>query len=247
MTTTVFEKIGLSGNEAGVYQALLRTGPASIRQIASETGINRGTVYESLKKLRERGLVSRSDKKQRQNFIAEDPEVFLTYFRDERKRLATLRKELGRALPELKAMYAGPKHQPVIRMFEGQAGVRFILEDLLKTMGQEEKKEYYAYSAADIREYLYFHFKSFSERRIKAGIKTKVIALGSGGELRGLDERRWLTTKRGAPTYILIYANRVALISLSSGGKPAAVLMEDRALADTQRLIFERLWESLPR
>ena len=63
----IFEQLGFSDNEEKVYLHLLKNGSGSIRQIAGDTGINRGTVYEALKELSDRGLVSHSQKKQRQH------------------------------------------------------------------------------------------------------------------------------------------------------------------------------------
>jgi len=245
MTQNLLEKLGFSANESRVYHALLKSGPASIRSIAGATGINRGTVYEALKKLADRGLVTRSQKKQERRYMAQDPDVLQLIFKDERRRLATIRKELSKFLPELKTMYGTLHKQPVIRIYEGHSGSALILEDVLKTVAAEKNKEYYVYSAANIREHLYYNFSSFSDRRIKAGVKTKVIAIGAGGELRGLDERKWLTTKRGAPAYMIIYANKLAIISLSASGKPIGVVIEDSGVAQTQRLIFEALWKTL--
>lgn len=241
----IFEKLGFSVNEEKVYVHLLKGGAASIRQIAGDTGINRGTVYEALKALCDRGLVSHSQKKQHQQFIAEDPTILKMLFKEERQRLVTIRKELSRTLPELEILYKTKRERPVIKIYEGQIGTKIVLGDVLKVMATESNKLYRVYSAANIREYLYYSFSSFSERRIQAGVKTKVIAIGAGGEIRGLDERRWITTKRGAPAYMIIYGNKVAIISLSQG-RPHSVVIEDTGLAETQKIIFDALWEKLP-
>jgi len=240
----IFEKLGFSPNEERVYLHILKNGGASIRQISADTGINRGTVYEALKELCDRGLASHSQKKQRQQFMAEDPAILKALYKEQRQNLASTRKELAKTLPELQVLYGTKREQPVIKIHEGQAGTKLILEDVLKTVAQEPDKTYRVYSAANIREYLYYNFTSFSERRVKLGIKTKVIALGAGGELRGLDERRFLTAKRGAPAYVIIYARKVAIISLGQG-RPHSVVIEDTGLADTQKLVFDSLWNRL--
>jgi sugar-specific transcriptional regulator TrmB len=240
----LFEKLGFSPNEEAVYLHLLKNGSGSIRQIAGDTGINRGTVYEALKELCDQGLASRSQNKQRQQFIAEDPSLLKTLLKDERQKLVSLRKEIARSLPELEALYQIKREDPVIKIREGHTGTRMVLEDVLKTMAKETDKQYRVYSAANIREYLYYNFSSFSERRIKAKIKAKVIAIGAGGDIRGLDERRWITTKRGAPAYIIIYAKKTAIISLSQG-RPHSVVIDDAGLAETQKLIFDSLWNKL--
>lgn len=242
--TRVFERLGFSMNEERVYAHLLKNGSASIRQIAGDTGINRGTVYEALKGLVDKGLVSRSQKKQKQQFIAEDPAHLKNIFREERQRVTNIRKDLAKSLPGLQLLYQEKKERPIIKVHEGHAGTKMILEDVLKVMSAEKDKTYRVYSAANIREYLYYNFSSFSERRIKLGIKTKVIAIGAGGEIRGLDERRWITAKRGAPSYIIIYGKKAAIISLGQG-RPHGVVIEDAGLAETQKLIFDSLWGTL--
>jgi sugar-specific transcriptional regulator TrmB len=240
----IFEQLGFSENEEKVYIHLLKNGSGSIRQIAGDTGINRGTVYEALKELADRGLVSHSQKKQKQQFVPEDPAMLKIFFRDERQKLAGLRKELVKSLPALEELYAAKHEDPIIKIHDGHTGTRLVLEDVLKTMMKEADKQYRVYSAANIREYLYYNFSSFSERRIKAKIKAKVIAVGAGGDMRGLDERRWITAKRGAPAYIIIYAKKMAIISLSQG-RPHSVVIEDGGLAETQKLIFDSLWSKL--
>lgn len=245
MPKQLLEKLGLNSKEAEIYLSLLSSGPASIRQIATETEINRGTVYEALKKLMKRGLICRSESKSRKQFIAEDPDMLKHLFRDERRKLVTLRKELIKSLPVLQGMKFQSSHRPTIRIYEGTAGTRFILEDVLKTMAGEGEKEYYVYSSADIRKYLYKDFTSFYDRRIAAKIKTKAIAIGAGGELHGLDERRWLTKNNASPTYVIIYGDKVAMISLGERKAPISILIEDEALAQTQKMIFESLWKFL--
>jgi len=240
----IFQKLGFSDNEEKVYLHLLKNGAASIRQIAGDADINRGTVYEALKGLVARGLVSHSEKKQRQQFVAEDPSVLNTIVEAETEKLSSIRKDIVKSLPNLEALYTMKHEQPVIKIYEGHTGTKVILEDVLRTAINEPEKMYRVYSAANIREYLYYNFASFSERRIKLKIKAKVIAIGTGGEIRGLDERRWITVKRGAPAYVIIYGKKMAIISLSQG-RPHSVVIEDMGLAETQKLIFDSLWPTL--
>ena len=51
-------QLDLSDRQITIYQALLRLGPTSIRDIAAESGVNRGSTYETLKQLVTKGIVS---------------------------------------------------------------------------------------------------------------------------------------------------------------------------------------------
>ena len=104
---------------------------------------------------------------------------------------------------------------------------------------------YRIYSAEEIREYLYDSFDTFSDVRIAKGIGVKVIAIGAGGELRGLDERKWLKTKSGTNTYIIIYPGKTAYISLNAKKEPIGVVIENDGVFETQKIIFDNLWKTL--
>lgn len=240
----IFSRLGFSQKEEKIYLHLLKSGPASIRQIAADMGMGRGAVYEALKKLHARGLVRISGALQKKKFMAEDPDAISRILAAEEENLSGAKDEYLKALPMLESMHNATRELSAIKVYEGHAGTRTILEDVLKTVEKEKDKTYRVYSAANIREYLYISFASFSERRIKMKIKAKVIAIGAGGEIRGLDERRWITTKTGSPAYVIIYGNKTAIISLSQG-RPYSVVVQDEGLAQTQKLVFDSLWEKL--
>ena len=109
------------------------------------------------------------------------------------------------------------------------------------------KKQYQIYSAVGIREYLYDDFPTFSDVRIAKGIAVQVIAIGAGGELRGLDERKWLTPDLSVqtPTYIILYPRKTAYISLDAKADPVGVVVENDGVYETQHMIFEALWQRL--
>jgi sugar-specific transcriptional regulator TrmB len=238
-------QLGLKERDALIYETLIDIGPLSVRKLASETGLNRGSVYEAIKELRKRGLVSHYQKRQRQYFVAEDPARIELLLDDEQQRLEKTHKMLMEELPRLRTRFDRSGGTPVARSYEGDQGVRDILDDLLTTLGNAKEKQYHAYSSSSIKKYLYRSFPQFTERRIAAGIRAQVISIGSGGRLVGLDERRWLSERGNAPTYTLIYADRVAHIALQRG-EPHGTVITDTAIADTQRTVFGAVWEHLP-
>ncbi len=242
----VLEKLGLSDKESAVYIALLRMGPSSLRRVSGEIDINRGTTYDALKALTERGLVAFHDKDKKRRYIAESPDVLINIIRDRRRDVVRAKRELDQIMPELQALSEKSVERPSVRLYEGEGGAKTILEDVIKVVSMESPKEYYVYSSLDVREYLYKDFASFSERRITAKIKVKAVALGAGGELRGLDERRWIRSKEESPAYMIIYGPKVAIFSLAEGRYLTSVLIHDPNLAETQKTIFKTLWNSLP-
>lgn len=235
----LLQKIGLSPKAAKVYRVLLGLGPASVRTVASAAGLNRGTTYDMLRNLVERGLATYAEKSHRQHFVAEGPEVLLAHLRRQREQLATLDTELEAALPILRSVQSGAA-KPVVKYYEGTKGIRTILEDVLETT----KGFYRVYSTAGLREYLYESFPTFTRERVRQKIPVRVIALGkwSVGELPPLSERRILPGVDSAPTYRIIYGNKTASIALRPPREFVSVLVEDPSLTTTEQLIFDALW-----
>lgn len=243
MLVNVLKDIGLSDKEVDIYLTILQLGPSPVRRLAERAGINRGTAYDILKSLQDRGLVSYYDRSKRRYFVAENPDKLRQAIDSRQHELVQTLERLDDILPELQSIYNNAGDKPVSRYYEGSSGVKTILMDVIETMKRGDDKEYYVYSSAGIRKYLYEAFPNFNNERLVANIRVKVLAIGEGGELAGLDERRWLTKDEGAPTYILIYTNKVAMISVDSADQPRGVLIEDPALFQTHKKLFEWSWD----
>lgn len=244
MEISVLKKLGFSDKSAKIYLALLSLGPSSVRTLAGHAGLNRGTTYDALKWLQEQGIVSFYKEKSKQHFVAEHPERLHSILRNREEELNRTHRKLESFIPELVALHNSGGERPVAKYFSSTE-LSQILEDVLKTCENSEEKMYRIYSVEGIREYLYEDFPTFSDVRVAKGIGVKVIAIGEGGELRGLDERRWLNSKTDTPTYIFIYPGKTAYISLNAKEQPVGVVIENGGVSQTQRIIFDNLWESL--
>lgn len=240
-------QLGISQNEAETYQALLQSNSVSIRKIAAHTGINRGTTYEALKKLLAIGLVSVKQNGKREQYTAESPEKIYDIIRDQRRDLLDASNAAKQIVPHLLAHQASNAGRPLVRYYEGDEGVAIILKDVLSTCALLDDPLYYACSSGPVRQFLYRNFPQFTERRIAADIRVKVIAVGEGGEIAEKSERKWLPNppEGGISSYTIIYGNKHAVISITSTGTPYGVVVEDTGANAMQRLLFEQLWKTL--
>lgn len=240
MNRSLLKQLGLSDKQSRVYLGLLQLGPSSVRELAEYVGINRGTVYDSLDWLREQELVEFYNKEKKKHFVANDPDKIKSIVSRKEQELDRLSKQVDDLIPELRAL-VDQGARPVAKYFHKEE-ISKILQDVLDTCNKQAQKEYRIYSAEGLREYLYQDFSSFSEKRIDQGIKVKAIAIGEGGKLRGLDERRWLQKKTETPTYIIIYPGKTAYISLNNKNEPVGVVINNEGIYQTQRFIFDQLW-----
>jgi sugar-specific transcriptional regulator TrmB len=244
--TDALAQLGLDERQVGIYRALHKLGPASIRDVAAEAGVNRGSTYETLKHLVTMGLVSYLPKGKRRVFQAEDPERLLTLGQEKQQALASAMDELRRdIIPELKQ--SRTEFSPdKVRFYEGDDGVELVLRDILECTGRSDDKTYSVISTKALREHLYRPFPNFTRTRVQRGISVKVIAVGEGGDEAELAERKWLPA--GAKTdasYIAIYPPKVAMITLANSNYPVVVIIDSAAIASTQQLLFDTLWSLL--
>lgn len=244
MDIDYLKSLGFSDKSANIYVTLLSLGPTSVRTLADFSGLNRGTTYDNLKWLQEKGVVTFYQKDTKQLFVAEDPEKLSQLVKKQQQELDKVELNLEKIVPELQALYNRGGERPVAKYFEKKE-ISQILEDILKTCENCGENLYRIYSAAGIREYLYNNFETFSDVRIGKNIGVKVIAMGSGGELRGLDERKWLKAENNNPTYIIIYPGKTAYISLNAKKEPVGVVIENEGIFQTQKIIFDGLWDKL--
>jgi sugar-specific transcriptional regulator TrmB len=238
--------LDLSERQISVYHALLKLGPASIRDVATEAGINRGTTYETLKQLATRGIVSYFPRGKRRVFQAEDPERLLQLGESKQQALALaieqLRKEV---IPALKSQQ--PAFSPGnVRFYEGDDGVELVLRDLLDSAARLADPRYAVISTKTLRDHLYRPFPNFTRQRVGRGIRVRVIAVGEGGDEAELAERKWLPASADTDaSYIAIYPPKVAIITLAQNNYPVVIVIDSAAIASTQQLMFDMLWQLL--
>ena len=244
MDINLLKKLGFSDKMAKIYLVLLGLGPSSVRKLAESSGLNRGTIYEVLKHLQEKQVVRFYKEDTKQLFVAEDPDKLRDVVFRQENELKKLGSSLDKLLPELHALHNPGGQRPIAKYYNNDE-IRMILEDVLTTCEDSDESGYLAYSTEGLREGLYKNFPTFSDVRIAKGINVKVIAIGMGGELRGLDERKWIEQKVETPTYIIIYSGKTAYISLNVKKELVGVVIENEGIYATQKIIFNNLWEKI--
>lgn len=244
MDINLLKNIGFSDKSAKVYLVLLGLGPSSVRKLSDSLDMNRGQVYEVLKELQEKEVVRFFKEDTKQLFVVDDPDSLRKLVDKKEQELKIIHKNVDKVIPELQALYNSGGNRPVAKYFKGE-NIKNILEDVLLVCENSEEKMYRVYSAEGVREHLYEDFPSFSDARIAKNIAVKVIATGVGGELRGLDERKWFKQNAKTPTYIFIYPGKTAYISFDAKDSLVGVIIENEGICETQKMIFDQVWKTL--
>ncbi|MFN3236945.1 MAG: TrmB family transcriptional regulator [Pseudomonadales bacterium] len=239
--------LGLDDKQTDIYLALLKLGPASIRDIAETAGINRGTTFEQLKLLKSKGVVSQVPRGKRKMYCPEPPEQLLNLAELQLQAVQQAKDTLQRDIvPDLRHL-SRASDETLVKHYEGDDGIEFVLRDILSTVSQLQDRTYRVYSSRRIRNYLYRPFPTFTRQRVQQAISVRVIAIGPGGEDAPLSERKWLPGPEQSPaaSYVAVYGQKCAMISLSRGDYPMAVVIESAGIAEAINISFDALWQFL--
>ncbi len=238
--STIARSLGLTGPEARVYLAALELGEASMLDLSRKAKVKRTTLYHFIDGLLARQLLVQTKRGKRKVYSAVAPEHLLEVAK-------TRMWELEQTMPLLKAIHHKSVHKPRVTFHEGIEGIKEVYSDMLVTgapiVGWSDYK--HMWSALG-KEYCAY----FPRERAKRNITFRSIASDSPESRKiaagdGPVQRQTKFLKTGdLKTEINIYGSKILLASFRSN--PAfAVLIEDADIAETLRVSWKALWESL--
>jgi len=234
------KSIGLTNTETKVYIYLLKRGEAIAADIAANTYISRTYVYDAVKSLEKKGLVSFAIKGGKKFFSAAPPSKILDYL-EERKN--TIKKEeaaVRSILPHLNALISTSKQTPQIEIYEGKEGLKTVLNDFAKA-----GKEGLVWGGSRIIEKIMPEYtKQYLRERAKHKTRIRQIYSEPAGYLKHKYTKvKMLPKNYFSPSTIITYGNKVIIAIWSE--IPVAILIESREAAKSFRDHFELMWNSV--
>ncbi len=169
MDISIFEDIGLTKREINVYLALLEIGSTTITEIINKTGIPSSKIYEILKKLQNKGLVSYVKIKNKRHYQAADPKSILTFLDEKRTRI----KE---TIPQLLAKQKLAKKKQSVEMFEGKKAIFNQLRNLIQDAKPKELYLAFTHAEEHKEKTIRLFYKNFIKRRLEKKLDIKLLA-----------------------------------------------------------------------
>ncbi len=233
MDIAKLEKIGLNLNEAKIYLALLELGQGQAGEISKKTQINRTTVYDSLERLIQNGLVVFVISANKKVFKPVAPKILLNQIEEKEGII----KEI---LPELEGLFAQSKEKEETNIYKGRKGIKSILDDILKC------KEYVAFgSSGKFLEIMQHDFIIFQKRKKELKINSRVILSESSRKTETVKVAyanfKFIPNEFSAPTTTFVYNDKTAIIVW--GETPVATLIKSKEVAKSYFNYFELLWK----
>lgn len=244
MYQELLQRVGLSLNEARVYEALLYVGEANVNKISIKSKVHRRNVYDSLHKLIEKGLASETFVKGEKFFKAISPE-----------RLKEIIKEreiaLDSQLAEMKKLYAATEPEAEAYLFRGVEGVKNYLRLILE---QKQTVYFIGAKAMWLDPRLRHYIQHFDKERRALGIKFMHLfdheVKKQKPEILALVGKpyKFLPSKYSSPTMIDIFGDYVVtFVGVKPGElyeEPLQFVLKSKLLADGYRKFFQFMWDN---
>ncbi|MGV8161759.1 MAG: TrmB family transcriptional regulator [Candidatus Nanoarchaeia archaeon] len=229
------QKAGLSQNESKCYISLLKIGSASANEISRKSGIHRVSVYDALRGLTEKGLISQITKANKMLFEVGNPERINSIIKEKETQLEDARK----IIPELLLDFNMAKQKQEIHSFKGAAGVKTILNSMLTS-----KTEILDFGAEyKIKEFLPYDYIHWDKERISKKIKMRIVAnLKIKPTKIKLTKIKYIPSEFNSSVSTYIFDEKVAMIMWVD--KPLGIVVEHKAVYDSYKNYFEYLWRT---
>lgn len=235
-------QLGLSQNEATVYEALIELGQSKAGAVIKKTGLHRNIVYEALAALVEKQLVFKTSKGGVALFQLSDATTFI---RDAQSALR-LAEEVAERINHQRQQ-AG--HE--VKLYEGFSGLKSMRESAIQDLEQESdpaQREMLVLGAGvetTTRYYDSFYQQNDRERaekNISARLLFPTSITDYAERVAETDKTdvRFLPQSIQDPTVIDIWQDNVAFIMHDI--EPFIVSIKNKKLAHSFRQHFESLW-----
>ncbi len=245
----VLQDVGLSENEASLYIIMLTSPKVTAQELAVKSPFPRTMLYYILKKLEEKNLISSKKEKWKTVYRVQDPERLYDLLATKETEFEKQKQAIKELIPSLKESYHLKNKRPSVKVFEGLETYEKILEDSLLS----GVREIYAYEhffpqkpALETRE-------SYDRKRVLKRIHKKVLFFEDQTTLKELlkipynDYTVFKSVKQNTVTSfqtdVLLYNGKILYTTYCGEQEPVAILVEDMALYQMQKHIFESLWK----
>lgn len=242
MYSQIFEEIGLSPNEAKIYETLLSTGESSVAHLSVKANIHRRNIYDAMNRLVQKGLVSPIFQKGENRYQAVHPDKLLEVMKEKEQKLTAV-------LPELRKKFGEERQEEAAYIYKGKEGFKNYVRDVLR-LGED------AYSLG-AKGLMYGLSKELS-KDVWQAVKNKKLSICTLYDPRVREqlpevmkseggEKRILPAEYATDGVLDIFGDHVVTFANVEVGKVSddttIFVMVNRQLAESYKTWFKFIWE----
>ncbi|MBT5022630.1 TrmB family transcriptional regulator [Candidatus Woesearchaeota archaeon] len=240
MDTEILTELGFTQREIKVYLALIELGTTTVGPITAKSKLQSAKVYETLEKLKDKGLVSHIIVSKTKHFQAADPKEILNIIDERKKRFNELLLEL-----ELKQKYAQSKQIAIVH--EGYKSFKALFNKIISELGEKDSywafafKNEYQTTAASL--FLRKFHSQLGEKKIDDRLLGHIsVRKDIKKSFKGNKNIKIRFTKNETPLGVIIIKNKV--INLVWSERPTAIEITSEQIYEQYKNFFLELWEN---
>ena len=238
---------GLTDTETMVFSELNYLGVSSIGNLIKRTYLHRGTVYNTLQRLKERGLIS-INIKGNMLYYCPNPNGFLSLIEEERVNLEK-KKEIVERIKEC-ATYSrclNKDNDLKVYLLEGKSAFKGFFLDLVNNARKNDEAYLYLGNGGDMRDKLggdYYvrsqKIKTLLESKCKVILNINKKTHPFSKEVRGT--LKWLPEEYDFSTVdTWVYNGKVVIVDWKSNPLNTVVI-ENKNVANNYKMLWKNLW-----
>ena len=250
METNILVDLGLTIDEATIYNVLLEGGFMPARTVALRANLGRPLTYKILDDLIIKNVVEKKETGGKISLFAPvHPRELEGLLEKKKNEIENTKKLLDESIGQMVSKYNLFIGKPNVQFFEGKEGVKKVLEDTLMV---QEGTEIYSYADIEaITKYIPEINKNYSDKREKLKINKKAFLLDTTESRKLIPNYHTQVTETKFikpdilefETVMQIYENKVSYITLKESSM-IGVIIEDSSIYKMHKAIFEYFWKT---
>ncbi|MFA6251213.1 MAG: helix-turn-helix domain-containing protein [Candidatus Paceibacterota bacterium] len=247
METNILVELGLTEDEAKIYNVLLEGGFMPARTVAIRASLGRPLSYKILDDLIKKNVVEKKETGGKIALFAPVHPRELEKLLDKKKEeIENTKKTLDESLGQMISKYNLFIGKPNVQFFEGKEGALKVAMDSLSST-----TDICSFIDTDVLLEVYPELnKEYVSKRLKNNVKKKIISTDSKivreiakTDDKNLTEQRIVKQKIHFATIVMIYDNKVSFITLDPK-RNIGIIVEDPDIYKTNQAIFDYIWET---
>lgn len=243
MNKDILINLGLTEDEASIYNVLLEGGFMNARTVATRTSLGRPLTYKILDDLILKDVVEKKETGGKITLFAPVHPRELEKLLDKKKEeIENTKKALSESIGQMVSKYNLFIGKPNVQFFEGKEAIEKITNDYPEV--DKEIRQWI--NIGEAMKIMGGDTVRYLKERVRLGISKRMIIPeneeNNNYAKNGSELTSFKTIKKELPTVIQVYDNKIAMLTLSKE-KNIGLLIEDRDIATTLKNIFDDYWE----